>query len=122
MLLQFFVGIGALVGGLCLIMDSSGAGLGLSTASLQGTPFGDYFVPGVVLLIINGCGSIAGALMTLFAVRRFPLVAVVLGLFLMTWMVVQVWFLGLVHWQQPLYFVFGVLEFYLGRRLLSRIT
>lgn len=39
----------ALIGGGALIVDPSGAVVGLSRATLEGTPFSDFLVPGLVL-------------------------------------------------------------------------
>lgn len=44
----------ALIGGTALVAVPSGALVGLPTAPLAGTPFGDFLVPGVVLLLAFG--------------------------------------------------------------------
>lgn len=46
--------IRALTGGAALLLSPSGEIVGLSTAPLQGTPFGNFLVPGVVLLVVFG--------------------------------------------------------------------
>ena len=47
-------GISGIVGGYALLIDPSGGLIGLPLAWLQGTPFSDYFVPGIILLSVLG--------------------------------------------------------------------
>ena len=117
--LQAFIGIGGVAGGIGLVSDPSGGNMGWSTEILAASPFGDFLVPGLVLLAINGIGSLFGTFLT-FSRRPFAAeVAVGLGGFLVAWIVIQVHLIGLVHWLQPLFFVLGLLEFALG--LLARL-
>lgn len=54
-----FLAMSALGGGAALIGNPDGSGLGLDAAWLSGSPFVDYLVPGVVLFVLFGLGSIA---------------------------------------------------------------
>jgi hypothetical protein len=112
--LQILIGIGAVGGGLALILDPSGSLLGIPLEVLGDSPFPDFLVPGLVLLIVNGVASLIGGLLTL---RCHPLageIAAALGIFLMAWIVAQVWWIGLGLWVQQLYFVLGAAELVLG--------
>jgi hypothetical protein len=113
-ILQAFIGLGGIAGGVGLIADPSGGNVGMSVEALAGTPFGDYLIPGLVLLTVNGLGSLAGSVMTFRRSHLAAEVAIGLGAFLLVWIVSQVYWIGLVHWLQPLYFGFGVLELGLG--------
>ncbi|MEF8827190.1 MAG: hypothetical protein V5A27_12755 [Halapricum sp.] len=44
----------ATIGGGALLLSPSGGIVGLSTVQLDGTPFGDFLVPGFVLLVVFG--------------------------------------------------------------------
>jgi len=44
----------ALVGGVALLMAPSGKIIGLSPAPLDGTPFMDFLVPGIILFVLFG--------------------------------------------------------------------
>lgn len=44
----------ALVGGGALVLAPSGALVGLSTDTLTGTPFSDFLVPGLILVVVLG--------------------------------------------------------------------
>lgn len=116
--LQIFVGIGAIPAGLSMLLDPTGASLGMSLDALAGSPFPSYFVPGLFLLVVNGVGSLVGAALTFTRHRRASLVAIGLGAFLVAWLIVQVLALGPpIHWLQAMYFVLGVAELVLGWRL-----
>jgi hypothetical protein len=54
-------GVSGLVGGYALMADPSGALIGLPLVWLEGTPFSDYFVPGIILLTMLGvCPVVVG--------------------------------------------------------------
>jgi hypothetical protein len=98
-----------------LIVDPSGSGLGMSTDMLARSPFPNFLIPGIVLLTVNGLGSLAGALLTFRRSRYAGLAAIGLGVFLAAWIVIQVIILGPpIHWLQWTYFVLGVVELVLG--------
>jgi hypothetical protein len=51
--LQLFIGLGAVGGGLVLILDPSGSKLGIPVELLKNTPFSTYLVPGIVLYLTS---------------------------------------------------------------------
>jgi hypothetical protein len=117
--LQVFIGLGAVAGGLALVLEPSGAKLRIPLEMLENSPFSTYLVPGVVLTMVNGFGSLVGAAASFMRHRYAGETAVALGVFLVVWIVLQVyWFAG-VHWLHALYFGLGMLEFGLGLRFRS---
>ncbi|MCP4661824.1 MAG: hypothetical protein GY856_41000 [bacterium] len=116
--LQLFIGIGAVLGGIALVSDPSGGNLGIPLEALRNSPFSNYLIPGIVLLGVNGLGSCAGGFLSIFR-RRFAVeLGAALGLFLMAWIGLQVYWLGFPpHWLQILYFGLGVAELALALRL-----
>ena len=113
--LQALIGIGAIPAGAMLIIDPSGGPLGMTTDALAGSPFPNFLIPGIFLLLVNGIGSLIGAVLTFRKHPQADVVAIGLGAFLMAWIVVQVWSMGLpVHWLQALYLVLGMVELGLG--------
>ena len=118
-ILQVFIGLGALGGGWGLMADPTGTNLGMSVERLSGTPFRDFLIPGVVLFVVNGVGSLAGGIASFLRRRHAGEAAIGLGVFLMLWIVAQLVWLGL-HWLHALYFALGMLEFVLGLRYRSR--
>jgi hypothetical protein len=105
--LEILMGLAAVGGGLDLVLTNRQL-MGMPAELLRGSPFGSYFIPGLVLLVV-GTINLAAAIAVL---RRHPLSAqasVVAGIMWMGWFVVQVAVVGLMNWQQPVYFVVGLL-------------
>jgi len=59
--LQVFTALGAPAGGFGLVLEPSGANLGIPLEALEHSPFSTYLVPGIVLFMVNGLGSLVGA-------------------------------------------------------------
>jgi len=115
--LQTLVGLGAVGGGLALVSDPTGAKLGIPLQTIEHSPFSTYLVPGIVLLSVNGLGSLAGAATSFTRYRYSGEVAMALGLFLVAWIVIQVYWMRDIHWLHGLYLGLGLLELVLGRLL-----
>ena len=112
--LQAFIGLGALGGGFMLVIDPSGSALGVPLSFLKGSPFPDFLIPGIFLLVVNGIGSLIGAGFS-FSRRRYAQeIAIVLGTILVAWIVIQVIIIGSFSWMHVLYFILGVVELGLG--------
>jgi len=112
--LQIFISLGGLGGGGGLVADPSGGYLGMSTDALANSPFRDYLVPGLFLLVVNGIGHMVAGVFSLRRTPSFSGLATGLGLVLMLWITCQVYWIGLTSWLQPLYFTLGLLELSLG--------
>ncbi len=121
-ILQLFIGIGAIAGGLGLVIDSTGATVGLNPDWLARSLFNSYLVPGFILFIIIGIGHIFSGILTLKNYNKSGILAAFLGFFLMLWIVAQMVIIPF-YWLQLLYFVFGFTEVLLGVAVfLSRFT
>ncbi len=121
-ILQLLIGIGAVPAGLGLVMDPSGAGLRFDPEWLAGTPFSSFLIPGLVLMIVNGFGSLAGSVASLLGWRRAGDVGLALGIFLTLWIILQVYWIGLISWLQPTYFFLGLAECALSISVLSSLS
>lgn len=53
-LLHLLLGLNALAGGVMLLAKPNGALLGMEQNWLQASPFSNYLVPGILLLVFNG--------------------------------------------------------------------
>ena len=112
--LQAFIGVGAVAGGLGLALSPGGENLGMPLELLEETPFATFLIPGIVLFVANGLGSLTGAIASFTRHRYAGHAAMALGAFLMAWIVVQVyWFAGF-HWLHWLYLGLGIVELTLG--------
>lgn len=83
------IGLGAIGGGIALLTSAFPAQW-LPAAWLQGTPFRDYTIPGLVLLIVVGGGMLLAAA-TQFVQREWAvLLSAAMGLIMIGWIIVEV--------------------------------
>jgi hypothetical protein len=59
---ELVIGVTAVLGGMALVIRPSGSQLQAKLSALSGTPFSDWRVPGELLLILVGGGSLLTAL------------------------------------------------------------
>jgi hypothetical protein len=80
----------ALIGGGAMLMAPSGRVVGLSTTPLNGTPFRDFFVPGIVLFVVFGFAP-AVTCYALYTRRRWGwLASIGVAVALVVWILVEV--------------------------------
>lgn len=108
--LQVFIAIGAIAGGVTLVMDVSGAGMGFPSGLLAATPFNDYLLPGLYLLLVNGLGTLLAAFLSFRRHHWAAEIGIAFGLALMGWIIAQILWVGYISWMQPFYFALGLLE------------
>ena len=121
--LQVLIGLGAVGGGLALVLEPSGSNLGIPLEVLKSSPFSTFLVPGIVLLIVNGFGSLVGATASFTRYWCAGEIAIALGLFLVAWIMLQVYWFAAFHWLHALYLGIGLLELVIGwllRKVLRR--
>jgi hypothetical protein len=82
------IGLGAIGGGIALLIGAMGQWL--PVAFLQGTPFRDYSIPGLILTVVVGGGMLLAAA-TQFIQREWAvLLSAAMGLILIGWEIVEV--------------------------------
>lgn len=106
--LELVVGLSALAGGFALLASPRGEALGMDPGMLEGTPFSDFFIPGLMLLVLIGLGGVGAFAAVLARWRYAPLASFALGLALTGWIAAQVALLGYLSLLQPLYFAAGL--------------
>ncbi len=116
-ILQCFVAVMAVPAGLSLILQPDGSGIGLPTAILQTSPFRDYLIPGLFLFVFNGIFHVIGGVTSFRKGKYMGILGLGLGIILLLWILIQVYFTGLVHFLQPLFFLIAIIEIILGSRL-----
>lgn len=97
-------GAGAVYGGTLLILDPSGARMGLPLNLLAHSPFADYLIPGIVLLTFNGVSSVVIAVAAAMRVSWFPLLTILQGVVLNGWLMVQI---NMIQYVYFLHYVMG---------------
>jgi hypothetical protein len=114
--------IGAIPAGIGLASDPSGGNLRLSVDQLAVSPFPNYLIPGLFLSAVIGVWSLVVAYglwkrpawpwtrpLVGWTGRHWSWAAALLqGIILIAWIVVQVLIIGYASILQPIYFVFGL--------------
>lgn len=113
------IGIGAVVVGFGLMTEPSGEGIGLPLSILKDSPFEDFFIPGVALFLVNGCGSLIGAFLAFRNHRFTGYATLVLGIGMIIWITAQVIWIGWQSWLQPTFIAVGFIELALGFLLID---
>lgn len=104
--LQTFQGLSGVAGGIGLMADPSGRALGIPVEWLEGTPFGSYLVPGLVLLTVLGIAPLA-VVLGIRTRRSWSWSGSLLaGLALLVWLAVQISVVGYRR-EPPLQLVYG---------------
>ncbi len=118
-----FVSLGAFYGGYSLVSDPSGSQMGIRLEWLWRTGFSDYFVPGLILLIVLGVLPLIAVFLlwfkpewrlmygleNLFHIHWVWGLAFGIGLAQMVWIAYQVATMSLLFWLQPTMFAVGLL-------------
>jgi hypothetical protein len=103
-ILLLFNSAGAFYGGGSLMVHTDGSGLGMSTDLLKHSPFPDFFVPGSVLVLVNGFFSLYCLFLTfrdhVYAGRMIMLQ----GTLLLGWIFIQIWLIDTVN---TLHYIMG---------------
>jgi hypothetical protein len=92
--LELLLGIGAIGGGLALIAGPHGEILPLPVSALDGSPFHDYFAPGVILFAVLGLGPLWAATLAWRRSVAAPVFAVAVGGALIVWIAVEIAIVG----------------------------
>ncbi len=112
-----FVGLNASVAGVLFLMDTIGALIGLSTEYIKYSPFSNYLIPGLTLLVLIGLFSLYSAYATMKKKARYPYLILAEGVLLGGWILIQMWMVKDVNWLHVLMLTFALLLLLLGNRL-----
>lgn len=104
MLLLLFNGSGALFGGWSLMRDPTGVDIQLPSLYLEHMPFRNYFIPGLILFMVNGVFSMVTLVWTFFRWKKYSLLITLQGVLLAGWIIVQ---MIMIRENFYLQFVFG---------------
>src|SRR5262249_46572443 len=88
--LLIFNGAGAIYGGWNLIADPEGRSMNLSKELLANSPFQNFFIPGIILLLSNGLFCVLALIMILFQTKCYPRFIIYEGLILLGWLITQI--------------------------------
>jgi hypothetical protein len=108
-------GIGAIFGGWNLITDPTGKSIQLPIEWMDKTVFGNFLIPGIILFTVNGLFNIFTALLVIMNKRKYHIYIMLSGIFLVTWLTVQIITIKLFY--PPLhltFYIIGLLLFISG--------
>ncbi|MBN2346737.1 MAG: hypothetical protein JXO51_10150 [Candidatus Aminicenantes bacterium] len=118
-ILQALIGFSALASGAVMMVFPDGRPMRMPLAMLEGSPFKDFFLPGLILFAVIGGGHAAAAVLVFRRHRLAGQAGATMGLGLMIWIFVQASMIGGGHWLQYLYFFLGTAEVVLSVLLLA---
>ena len=111
-----FIGIGAVAGGLSMILDPSGKTLHMDAMLpyFQVLPFADvvfrdFLFSGFALLIVNGLTNLTAAVLLLKRRKSGVILGGIFGVTLMLWICIQFYMFPL-NFMSTIYFVFGLCQ------------
>jgi hypothetical protein len=107
-ILEILLSIGALGGGLVLMIAPRGEIMPLPLSALAGSPFDTYFVPGLILFGVLGLGPLVAARLAWLRHPLAPAAAFVVGVALLIWVAVEVAIIGYSN-EPPLQAIYGIL-------------
>lgn len=111
---QVMVAIGAIPAGWAYLSDPSGASMGVTVDLLAHSPLKNFLIPGLFLFIVHGFGNVGGAVLSIMGKSVAGKAGIALGIILCLWIVIQVWWISLSSFMQPLFFGIGLFEAMLG--------
>jgi hypothetical protein len=94
--------------------------VGVPTEWLEGSPFADYFVPSLILLVVVGGSCIVAAIAVFASLRGDRFAVFVAAFIVLGWLTVQMSIIGYVSWMQPSTAIAGLLILILGSQLPRR--
>jgi hypothetical protein len=121
--LDGFAGVAGLIG---MAIVAFGWGYRFPTRWLDGTPFGSYLIPGLILGVGVGGSALAAMVATIRSVRIGALASAAAGVIMVGWIVGEYLLIpeirfvanGAKNWQQGLYFGVGVAMVALAVRIM----
>jgi FtsH-binding integral membrane protein len=108
MALIVFQGLSGLLGGVGLVFDPTGESLQIPVSWLENSPFDDYLIPGLILLIVLSFFPLVVFYGLLKKWSWSLLAAFMVGTALIIWIGVQILIIGY-HPQPPLQLIYGLL-------------
>ena len=90
--LLLFLGFGGIYGGWMLVTDPSGGKFEWSLNLLEGTPFEDYLIPGIILMVFIGLLPIGITAATILKKKYTHWFIILQGVILLVWLTAELLF------------------------------
>ena len=89
----------------------------IPTEWLKGSPFSNYFIPSLILLVGIGGSALLAAIFVFRQYTQARKAAFICGIIVILWLIVQVTIIGYVSWMQPTTAVAAILILLLAWKL-----
>jgi hypothetical protein len=104
-----FLGLGAVGGGIGILVAPDGSAMQWNVKMLAGSPFSDFLIPGLILFGLFGVGSFVVVGLGLARFRLAPFLAFAIGCGQMIWIAVELAILGELSFLHPTMFAVGLI-------------
>ncbi|QIK70497.1 hypothetical protein G7062_09360 [Erysipelothrix sp. HDW6C] len=116
LILHVLVGVGAIAGGMAVVIDPTGSNMGVPLELLKYSPFQDFLIPGLFLVAVLGIGNLAVAWIGYKYPMLIPYGDIAMGGILVVWIVVQCIMLRSIAILHLIFFAIGCIQIVLGYR------
>lgn len=107
-ILVCFITVSSIFSGLLMIIGPDGGLLSLPLSLLDGTPFRNYFIPGILLTSVVGFANLFALLYNLQGSRNRYNWAMAGGVMIIGWITAQMILIKAFHWLHIFYLVIGI--------------
>lgn len=118
--LQAFTALGAIPAGIGYLLDISGQRMGVTTDLLANSPLDSFLLPGLFLVFVNGIANALGAFLSFTRNKFAGHVGLILGVILIIWIIIQISWITLSSFLQPLFLIFGTAYIFLGWKIMKQ--
>jgi len=108
-ILVSFIAVTSLISGIILIGNPDGSMMNLPLSLLEGTPFKDFKIPGILLAFVVGGINLLAVFFNLKRGRNRYKWAMAGGLVISGWILIQMILTGVIHWLHIFYLAIGIL-------------
>jgi hypothetical protein len=118
--LQAFTALGAIPAGIGYLLDISGQRMGVTTDLLANSPLDSFLLPGLFLVFVNGIANALGAFLSFTRNKFAGHVGLILGIILIIWIIIQIYWITLSSFLQPLFLIIGTAYIFLGWKIMKQ--
>ena len=104
------------------ILDPTGHTIGYSLADIKGSPFKDYLIPGWLMLIFLGLGSVVSCGLTMQEEESYTSYIMGQGAICMLWVIVQIVMLQRLTIIQIAFVIIGTALLFSGKRIRKQLN
>lgn len=116
--LLFFNGASAILGGGGLILDPTGVSMQMPIELLDFSPFNSFLIPGIILFTVNGLFNLYVGILGIRKNKMFPSLTILCGSFLTAWLTIQIVIIKDFYPPAHLpYYLIGIMMIFLGFKL-----